>query len=281
MPTGENGTGPGGPVLQKSVDERPATAAPLFVVPDSPHETIYDPENPDAATAESDADAEAIELQQRALLVRVFGLMTIGLLISATVAFLAFRDAHTLQFVSEHPLNIQLLFALEIISVVALSRIVDKFDIAIAALTFVGYAALNGLSFAVFFLFIPATAIPTAFFVSALTFATMAYYGSRKREDLASAKSVFWMFMVGSGVAVAVNFVLGHSNAHYAASVVLLLVFCWLVSTHGGAIRDFGWDFDDDDAERDKAALIGALLLYLDLVTLYLSTTRPSVRKGR
>jgi hypothetical protein len=55
-----------------------------------------------------------------------------------------------------------------------------------------------------------------------------------------------------------------------------ILVFCGLAAYHAQNIRNFEWEFDDDDAAQDKAAVIGALLLYLDFVNLYMMIMRAA-----
>jgi FtsH-binding integral membrane protein len=72
------------------------------------------------------------------------------------------------------------------------------------------------------------------------------------------------------------NLALGHSEAYFGTATLGLIVFCGLASYHAQNIRNFEWEFEDDDAKQDKAALIGALLLYLDFVNLYMYIMRAA-----
>ena len=62
------------------------------------------------------------------------------------------------------------------------------------------------------------------------------------------------MGLFGFTLQVLVNLALGHSDAYYGTATLGILVFCGLASYHAQNIRNFEWEFDDDDTAQDKAA---------------------------
>ncbi len=233
--------------------------------------TVYDPTVPPCAP---DVDAEAVEQSQRALLVRVYGLMFAGLMLSALVAFWAAQHSEIGSYTLHHPEGFQIVFFSEIIAVGFISRYVDKLSIPAAWALFAIYALFNGVSFSVFFLYFPPAAVTYGFLLTGLMFGGMALYGHNTRCDLGDSRNIFLMGGVAFVVQIIVNAVLGHSDAYYGTATLGILVFCGLASYQAQNIRNFEWEFEDDDREQDKAAVVGALLLYLNFVNIYMMVMR-------
>lgn len=240
----------------------------------TPEGTVYDPEaralvDPDG-TAEFDVDAVAVEGEQRALLVRVYSLMLLGLMTSAAVAYLALKNSNIQQNALQHSLGFQVMFFSEVAAVAFISRYVEKLTIPMAWILFLVYAAFNGISFAMFFLWMPPASVAFGFFLTSLTFGVMALYGRYTKSDLGSLKSLGMLIGVGIALMLALNLIFGNDEHFYATSFLGIMFFAGLTSLHISDIRNLDWEFDDDDATRDKAALVGALLIYLDFVNLYM-----------
>lgn len=232
--------------------------------------TVYDP---DAATM-ADPDAEAIEEQQRALLVRVYALMLVGLMTSALVGYWTLGHPEIYEYTMQHMAGFQVMFALEILAVGYISKYVDKLTIGMAWILFLFYAAFNGISFAVFFLFLPPAAVTFGFLLTALTFGVMAAYGHYTKRDLGAPRNLAIMACVGIAMMIILNVAFGNGDHFYATAFLGVMIFGGLTSYHIQDIRDFDWAFEDDDASNDKAALVGALLIYLDVVNLYMMFMR-------
>ncbi len=240
--------------------------------------TVYDPAAP-ARTP--DVDAEAVEQSQRALLVRVYGLMFAGLMLSALVAFWAAQHSDIGAYTLRHPEGFQIVFFAEIISVGFVSRYVSKLSIPAAWTLFGVYAIVNGLSFSVFFLYFPPAAVMYGFLFTAVMFGGMALYGHKTRCDLGDGRNILLMGGSAFALQILVNIILGHSDAYYGTATLGILVFCGLASYHAQNLRNLEWEFDDDDAAQDKAAVVGALLLYLDFVNLYMMIMRAAAMLER
>ncbi|HEU5402944.1 MAG TPA: Bax inhibitor-1 family protein, partial [Terriglobales bacterium] len=130
--------------------------------------TVYDPAAPPRTT---DLDAQAVEQSQRALLVRVYGLMFAGLMLSAVVAHWAAAHSEIGAYTLRHPEGSQIVFFSEIIAVGFISRYAGKLSIPAAWTLFAVYAIFNGVSFSVFFLYFPPAAVTYGFLFTGLMFA--------------------------------------------------------------------------------------------------------------
>lgn len=237
----------------------------------TPAGTVYDPAAPSRTP---DVDAEAVEQAQRALLVRVYSLLSGGLMLSALVAYWAAAHTEIGAYTLRHPEGFQIVFFSEIIAVGFISRYVGKLSIPAAWTLFAVYSVFNGVSFSVFFLYFPPAAVMYGFLLTGLMFGGMALYGHKTRCDLGDWHSIALMGCGAFALQILVNATLGHSDAYYGTATLGILVFCGLASYHAQNIRNFEWEFDDDDTAQDKAAVIGALLLYLDFVNLYMMIMR-------
>ena len=240
--------------------------------------TVYDPAAP---TRPVDLEAQAVEDSQRSLLVRVYGLMFAGLMVSTLVALWAAQHTEIADYTLRHPEGFQIIFFSEVIAVAFISRYVAKLTIPMAWVLFAFYSAFNGISFSVFFLYFPTPAVMYGFLYTAVMFGFMALYGHVTRSDLGSTRSILLMISYGFGLQLFCNLALGHSEAYFGTATLGILIFAVLASYHAQNIRNFEWEFDDDDARQDKAALIGALLLYLDFVNLYMLIMRSAATLQR
>jgi FtsH-binding integral membrane protein len=101
-------------------------------------------------------------------------------------------------------------------------------------------------------------------------YAATALWGFVRRSDLARPATGFFMILAGGVILAVVNRLLHTSNFCWSLSSVAVVVFAGLASYYAQQIRDFYQDFDDDNAEGWKASVLGALLLLVNSVNLYL-----------
>ncbi len=200
--------------------------------------------------------------------------MFAGLMVSALVSFWVAAHTEIGEYTLRHPEGFQIVFFAEVITVGFVSRYAAKLSIPAAWTLFALYAAFNGVSFSVFFLYFPPAAVMYGFLFTGVMFGGMAVYGHKTRRDLGAARNIFLMAGFAFVLQILANLALGHSDAYYGTATLGILVFCGLASYHAQDLRNFEWEFDDDDAVHDKAAVIGALLLYLDFVNLYMIVMR-------
>lgn len=223
-------------------------------------------DTPDIATRE-------VRAEQRTLMQRVFALLALGLLTSAAVSYWAATDPGVVAHVSSHPEAFYILFCLEVVVIGVLSKHFDQLSTKAAAFAFFLYSAVNGLSFIVFFLWMPATSMAWGLALTAVTFGALFAWGYYARRDLGTLRNIARFAIAGLAVGVLANLVLGNRMAYWATPYIFVTVFSGLLAHHAQDIRDMEYEFEGDDS-RWKSAFAGALLIYLDLVNLYILAGR-------
>src|SRR5262245_47728195 len=129
------------------------------------------------------ADAQ---LRQSSFLSQVYTWMTAGLLVTSAVAAYAASVPLVLNLIYGTPYAIWLLFLAQIGLVIGLSARIERLAPRTAVALFIGYAALNGLTFSAIFLVYTYTSIAQAFLATAATFGVMSLYGATTKRDLST-----------------------------------------------------------------------------------------------
>ncbi len=220
---------------------------------------------------------DALEQTYRRVLARALALAACALLLIAAIAASRIQptsvQAVSVQgiFSSQSFISAQLIFRLilllQILFTSFCSRYVEKLSIASAAIFLFAYAAFCALEFSAL---LPPAPLSVAFLCAGLMYAATALWGFLRRSDLARPATGFFMILAGGVILVVVNGLLHTPNLCWSLSSAAVVVFAGLTSYYAQQISDFYQDFDDDNAEGWKASVLGALLLLVNSVNLYL-----------
>ena len=200
----------------------------------------------------------------------VYGWMTVGLALSGLVAWLVAGAVREGSF----PLSsgaFMLCAIVEVALVFVLSLAINKLSPMVAALLFLAYAALNGVTLSVLLLFYAATTIQTAFFVAAGTFAAMALFGTLTRRDLSFVGRLCFMALFGIIIASLVNLFLRNSGLDALLCYLGVAVFVGLTAYDAQKVRrlaDAAGELDQPTVSR--LGILCALALYLDFINLFI-----------
>src|SRR2546425_5125962 len=133
--------------------------------------------------------AEQAEELQRAFIMKVYGWMMAGLMVTGILAL----------FVVGYPPLLQLIFSTRLVFfgliiaqlglVVWLGARVQAMSAATATAVFLGYAALTGLTLSAVFLAYTSSSIASTFFVTGGMFGVMSIYGYVTKRDLTGVGS--------------------------------------------------------------------------------------------
>lgn len=166
------------------------------------------------------------------------------------------------------PLKWVIIFA-PLLLVFGLSFGIERMRPAVSQLVFWIYCALMGLSLGSIFLVFTHTSIVRVFFITAASFGALSLWGYTTRRDLAGMGSFLLMGLFGVVLAGLVNAVLGSTTLQFLVSVVGVVVFAGLTAWDTQRLKNeyiYG-AMDGEVAER--AAIIGALSLYLNFINLF------------
>jgi FtsH-binding integral membrane protein len=158
--------------------------------------------------------------------------------------------------------------------VVWLSARVMRMSMDAATMLFIAYSVLTGITLSSIFLIYDMGTIATTFFVTAGTFFAMSLIGYITRMDLSRIGSMLYMMLIGIIIATVVNFFVASTTLYWVITYVGVIVFVGLIAWDTQKIRNIFIEHASADENGFKLALLGALILYLDFINLFLYLLR-------
>ncbi len=238
----------------------------------------------------SGARAAQIDEGLRAHMNKVYGTMSVGMLITALAAWAIAGLAVTSdptgataqisadQYLTSFgvalytsPLKWVVMFA-PLVFVFGFSAMVNRMSAATAQLVFYAFAAVMGLSLSSIFLIYTTTSIAQVFLITAISFAGLSLYGYTTKKDLSGMGTFLMMGLIGLIVASIVNIFLASSAMAFAISVIGVLIFAGLTAYDTQSIKNtyIQMAVTGDREWLGKAAIMGALSLYLDFINMFM-----------
>lgn len=206
--------------------------------------------------------------------------MTGGILITAIVASYLGANPDLLISLVHTPIIFYGLVIVQLGAVITLSAAINRMQASTAAMIYLAYAALTGVTLSTIFLVYAHDSIASVFFTTAFSFAGLSLIGFTTKRDLGPVGTFCGMALFGMiGWALLSFFIpsMMGGNAHFAYSVIGVLVFSGLTAYDTQKIKNLANSMQTgvDASERDrKAAIFGALTLYLDFINLFLMLLR-------
>jgi uncharacterized protein len=210
----------------------------------------------------------------RDFMYKVYGWMACGLALTGGTAYYVYSNEAIFKYIFSSPLIVIGLFIAQIALVISLISMVGRMSTTTAALVFIGYSLLTGLTFSSIFYVYQIESIYLAFSIAAAMFAVMALYGYFTKQDLTSVGSLATMGLIGLIIAMLINFFIGSAQMDYIISLIGVGVFTLLAAYDNQKIKQMGQMLLGQGEMVNKAALIGALTLYLDFINLFLFLLR-------
>lgn len=227
-------------------------------------------------TAGANARAAQIDAGLRAHMNKVYGLMSVGMVLTGGVAWAVGTSDALLSIFRAADGSMTILgwaamFA-PLIMVFAFSAMINRLSVAGAQLFFYAYAAMMGLSLAWIFKAFTGVSIAQTFIITAIAFAALSLYGYTTKKDLSGMGTFLMMGVIGLIVASVVNIFLASSAMAFAISVIGVLIFAGLTAYDTQNIKN---TYIEHAAAMDqewlgKSAIMGALQLYLDFINMFM-----------
>ena len=207
----------------------------------------------------------------RAHMNKVYGLMSVAMLVTFAVAWAVGSTPALVAAIFGTPLKWVAMF-LPLVMVFAFGAMVGRMSAAAAQLFFYVFAAAMGLSLASIFVVFTGTSIAQTFLVTAIAFAALSLYGYTTKRDLSAMGAFLIMGLVGLIVASIVNIFLASSALAFAISVIGVLIFAGLTAWDTQNIKNtyIQHAMHGDQEWLGKAAVMGALNLYMDVINLFM-----------
>jgi FtsH-binding integral membrane protein len=207
-------------------------------------------------------------------MVSVFGWMASALGLSAVASLIVVNSPAFSSIVFSNPWVLGGLMIGQLVLVIALSFLIMRMSYLVAAILFIFYALITGVTLSSIFMVYTTTSIATTFIVAAGMFGAMALYGATTKSDLTGVGSFGRMVLFGLIGALLINIFVQNSVLDLITAIVGVILFAGLTAYDIQRIQLIMVRLINQQEPVYKAALLGALTLYLDFLNLFLSLLR-------
>lgn len=198
--------------------------------------------------------------------------MFVGLIITSVIA----GATDTTEFLIANPgIMIGALLG-ELALVIALSWAINRLSPTVAAIMFIAYSALNGLTLSLVVHAYTGSSVTLAFVSTAAIFGVMTVFAFTTSVDLLQYRSYFMIALIGLVIAMVVNLFLRSDGMTTLISAAGVLIFTALTAYDTQKLKYMAAspEFQQHGDAVARYSSIGALQLYLDFVNLFLFLLR-------
>ena len=243
-------------------------------------------------TIRTAAGARAAEIDEglRAHMNKVYGTMSVGMLLTALAAWAIAGLATTTDpsaavgqmsngtmltglgaAIYTSPLRWVIMFAPLAFLFFGWGALLRRGSAAAAQLGFFVFAAVIGVSLSSIFIFFTTYSITQTFLVTAIAFAGLSLWGYTTKRDISGWGAFLIMGVIGLLVAMIINIFLQSPAMMYAISMIGILIFAGLTAFDTQNIKNeyLAHAAHGDQEWLEKSAIQGALNLYLDFLIMF------------
>ena len=229
--------------------------------------------------------ASEIDAGLRAHMNKVYGLMSVAMVITGLVAYVFGMDLNRamsgeatvlippsmLDALFNSGLRYVVMFA-PLAVVFAMGAMINKMSQSTAQMVFYGFSGLMGLSISYIFAIYTGISIAQTFLVTAIAFAGLSLYGYTTKKDLSGWGTFLMMGVIGLLVAMIINIFLQSPAIMFAVSAIGVLIFAGLTAYDTQRIKATYIAMAESGQTEwlGKAAIMGALSLYLDFLNMFM-----------
>lgn len=203
------------------------------------------------------------------LMRNVYLWMTGGLALTGLVAWIVATSPVIQQIIFGSQVVLWGLIIAEFVFVIVLSAAINKLSFGTASLLYTLYCVLNGATLSSIFLVYELSSIGEIFFITAGSFAALAFVGTVTKKDLSKLGTFLIMALFGLIIASIVGLIMGNPDSVWISGLGVL-IFAGLTVYDAQRIRNMMLDQETINEGNMKLALLGALALYLDFINLLL-----------
>ena len=239
------------------------------------------------------ATAAQIDEGLRAYMNKVYGLMSVAMLITGAAAWaiaglavtsdpatgVMIRDGQFLTSLGvalyTTPLKWVVMF-LPLVMVFGLSGMINRLSPAAAQLGFYAYAVAMGVSISSIFIAFTGASIASTFLVTAIAFLGLSLFGYVTKRDLSGMGTFLLMGVIGLIVAQIVNMIFDIQGLSSVIAFIGVLIFAGLTAYDTQSIKnDYVMNVaQGGEAYLGRSAVMGALTLYLDFINMFMFLLR-------
>jgi FtsH-binding integral membrane protein len=213
---------------------------------------------------------------ERTFLRQVFAWMFLALALTTGVAIWFHETNSALNFFAAHPALFWVAIIGQLGLVIALRPITasPSLSVGVAAFVFFLYAAITGAVFSILLAVYTTDTVVGAFAGAAGVFAGMSIVGYTTRVDLSRYRGILIGALVGLLVSMVAWLLIGGSTFNLIIGFAGVLLFSGLTAFDIQRLKQMQAQGVAPGAIGEKQAILGALILYLDFVNLFLFLLR-------
>ena len=200
--------------------------------------------------------------------------MAAALTVTGLTAYFTSQSEAFWNMLATNPSMLWILLFAQLGLVFWLSARVIHMSISSATILFITYSVLTGVTLSSIFLIYDIGTIATAFFVTAGTFFTMSLIGYTTRMDLSRMGNILYMMLIGLFIATIVNIFVASSTLYWITTYAGVIIFTGLIAWDTQKLRNIFLEHGSDNEVGMKLALLGALILYLDFINIFIYLLR-------
>ncbi len=215
----------------------------------------------------------------QSFLMQVYAWMSFGLLVTGFLAYYTASTPAVLQAIFGNKIVFYGLLIIQIGLVLVISGAINSLSASMASFLFFIYSALNGFSLGSIFLLYTYESIALVFFITAGTFAIMSIYGYVTKTDLSKFGSILFMLLIGIVLASLVNIFMKSTALMWITTYIGIFVFVGLTAYDTQKLKNMSSSLEKDSDNASKLSVLGALILYLDFINMFLLLLRVFGRR--
>ncbi len=201
----------------------------------------------------------------------VYTWMSLGLLITSLTSLYTTKINFLLKLILFNKFFIFILLSLQLIIVFILSNSINKLTSNTAIILFITYSLITGMSISSIFLIYKFSSIYISFLVTSMIFILMSIWGYITKQDLTKTGNLALMFLVGILLSTIINFWLKSKYLIWITTYLGIIIFTILIAWDTQKLKEIGNNIILKHNEQlIKYSILGALMLYLDFINLYI-----------
>lgn len=214
---------------------------------------------------------EEVSAKVQNVMAKTFAFMFAVLLVTAVTAYATANSSLVYDLVGSNVLWYSVVAA-ELITVVLAQAAMKKNKVALSGIMLFIYSVVNGMTLSIIFLTFDIGSIVSLFVLAAMMFGALAVFGLVTKRDLSALGSVGIMLLVGIILLSVFNIFIKSSGLSLGIAAVGLAVFIGLTAYDVQKIKALAKQ--DTKNSTTVLAMFGALMLYLDLINIFLYLLR-------
>ncbi len=205
----------------------------------------------------------------------VYGWMSFGLLLTSIIAWYTTKIPLLLKLILENRLFIITILCLQLVIVLTLSNMINKLTTHTATILFIMYSILTGLTMSTIFIVYTYSSIASTFLSTSIMFGIMSIWGYFYKKDLTKIGNIALTLLTGIIISTIINIWLNNKFLMWIISYIGIIIFCILIAWDTQKLKEIGNNILIEHNEQLKRySILGALMLYLDFINLYILLLR-------